>query len=40
MGPVRLSEVQEAQKTIVSVARKLSDEGKIVLAGSGGEEMV
>ena len=36
MGPVRLSEVQEAQKTIVSVARKLSDEGKIVLAGSGG----
>ena len=40
MGPVRLSEVQEAQKTIVSVARKLYDEGKIVLAGSGGEEMV
>ena len=40
MGPVRLSEVQEAQKTIVSVAMKLSDEGKIVLAGSGGEEMV
>ena len=40
MGPVRLSEVQEAQKTIVSVARKLSDDGKIVLAGSGGEEMV
>lgn len=40
MGPVRLSEVQEAQKQIVAVARKLADEGTIVLAGRGGEQMV
>jgi flagellar motor switch protein FliG len=40
MGPVRLTDVQEAQKTIVAVARKLSDEGTIVLAGRGGEQMV
>ena len=40
LGPVRLSEVQEAQKTIIAVARRLSDEGAIVLAGRGGEEMV
>ncbi|MEC9022919.1 MAG: flagellar motor switch protein FliG [Pseudomonadota bacterium] len=40
LGPVRLSEVQEAQKRIVAVARRLSDEGAIVLAGRGGEEMV
>ncbi|MEK9848654.1 MAG: flagellar motor switch protein FliG [Rhodospirillaceae bacterium] len=40
LGPIRLSEVQEAQKRIVAVARRLSDEGAIVLAGRGGEEMV
>jgi flagellar motor switch protein FliG len=40
MGPVRLSEVREAQKQIVAIARQLSDNGTIVLAGRGGEEMV
>ena len=38
-GPVRLSEVEVAQKEILVVARKLADEGEIVLGGSG-EEMV
>ena len=33
MGPVRLTEVQEAQKQIINVARRVSDEGRIVLAG-------
>ncbi|KGM87763.1 flagellar motor switch protein FliG [Roseovarius mucosus DSM 17069] len=40
MGPVRLSQVQEAQKQVITVARRLSDEGKITLAGRGGEKMV
>ena len=40
MGPVRLSEVQEAQKRIINVARRLSDEGSIVLAGRGGDDFV
>ncbi len=40
LGPVRLTEVQEAQKAIINVARKMSDDGTIVLAGRGGEEMV
>ncbi len=40
LGPVRLSDVQEAQKAIIAVARRLSDEGTIVLAGRGGEQMV
>lgn len=40
MGPVRLTAVQEAQKAIVATARRLSDEGTIVLAGRGGEQMV
>ena len=40
LGPVRLTEVQEAQKQIINVARKMSDDGTIVLAGRGGDEMV
>ncbi|WP_417727046.1 flagellar motor switch protein FliG [Roseovarius sp.] len=40
MGPVRLSQVQEAQKQVITIARRLSDEGKITLAGRGGEKMV
>lgn len=40
LGPVRLTEVQEAQKAIIATARRLSDEGTIVLAGRGGEQMV
>ena len=33
LGPLRLTEVQEAQKAIINVARTMSDEGTIVLAG-------
>lgn len=40
MGPVRLSQVQEAQKQVITIARRLADEGKITLAGRGGEKMV
>ena len=40
MGPVRLTEVQEAQKAIINVARTMSDEGTIVLAGRGGDDFV
>jgi flagellar motor switch protein FliG len=40
LGPVRLTEVQSAQKQIIEVARRMSDEGTIVLAGRGGDEMV
>lgn len=40
LGPVRLTEVQEAQKSIINVARRLSDEGSIVLAGRGGDDFV
>ncbi len=38
-GPVRVSEVETAQKEILSIARRLADEGEIMLAGSG-EEMI
>ncbi len=40
MGPVRLSEVEVAQKEILAIARRLADEGKIALGGAGGEAMV
>ena len=39
-GPVKVSDVDKAQQSIVKVARKLETEGKIVLAGMGGEELV
>jgi flagellar motor switch protein FliG len=39
-GPVRVSEVLKAQQNIVNVARRLEDEGKIVIASKGGEELV
>ena len=38
-GPVRLSDVEAAQKEILSVVLKLAEEGQIVLA-AGGEEFV
>lgn len=39
-GPVRLSEVEAAQKEILAVARRLADAGEIALSGSGAEEYV
>ena len=38
LGPMRLTDVQEAQKQIIAVARQLADEGSIVLSGRGGDE--
>ncbi len=40
MGPVRLSDVEQAQQNIIQVARRLADEGKIVIAKGGGEVVV
>ena len=34
-GPMRLAEVQEAQKEILAVARRLASEGTIMLGGKG-----
>ena len=39
-GPVRVSEVEGAQKEILAVARRMAEEGTIVLANMGGEEFV
>lgn len=38
-GPVRIAEVEAAQKEIVTIARRLADEGTIILGG-GGDDFV
>ncbi|MGS0534977.1 flagellar motor switch protein FliG [Pseudoalteromonas sp. SaAl2] len=40
MAPVRISEVEAAQKEILSTARRLADSGEIMLGGGGGEEFL
>jgi flagellar motor switch protein FliG len=39
-GPVRLSEVEAAQKEILTVARRMADAGEMALGGKGGEQYV
>lgn len=38
MGPIRVADVEAAQKEILSIARRLSDLGEIVLTGNGGTD--
>ena len=39
-GPVRLSEVELAQKEILAIARRMADSGDLVLGGKGGDEFI
>lgn len=39
-GPVKLSEVEAAQKEILAIARRMAEAGEIVLGGKGAEEYV
>lgn len=39
-GPVRVSEVEAAQKEILAIARRMSESGDIALGGQGGEEYI
>ncbi len=40
MGPVKLKDVEMAQQAIIRVAKRLESEGKIVLGGKGGDEVL
>ena len=40
MGPVRVSDVEAAQKEILSVARRLADAGEIMLGAGGGDDFL
>lgn len=39
-GPVRLSDVEVAQKEILAIARRMAEAGELSLGGGGGEEFV
>ena len=39
-GPVRVSDVEAAQKVILATARELSDKGEIMLGGGGGDDFL
>lgn len=39
-APVKLSEVEAAQKEILAIARRMADAGELALGGSGGDEFV
>jgi len=40
MGPIRLRDVEEAQQKIVNIIRKLEEEGEIIVARAGEDELV
>lgn len=40
MGPVRLSDVETAQKAILVTARNLAEKGEIMLGGGGGDDFI
>jgi len=40
LGPVRLSDVEDAQNAMVQAAKDLADRGEIVLGGSGGDDQL
>ncbi len=40
MGPVRRTDVEEAQQKIVNVVRRLQDAGEIIVARGGGDEII
>ena len=40
MGPIRVSDVEAAQKEILSIARRLADSGEIMLSAGGGDDFV
>ena len=40
MGPVRVKDVEDAQKRIVEVALQLQKEGKLLIAGAQGDDFV
>jgi flagellar motor switch protein FliG len=40
MGPVKLSEVEDAQQEIIKIAKRLESEGRIVLTKGGDDVFV
>ncbi len=40
MGPVKVSDVEKAQQNLVKIARRLEEEGKVIIGGRGGGDVV
>ena len=40
MGPVRLKEVEEAQRKVIEVVKQLEEEGEIIVSGRGKDDVV
>ncbi len=40
MGPTKLSDVEQAQQSIVRIVRRLEGEGKVVISRGGGDEFI
>ncbi len=40
LGPVKVSDVEKAQQNMVKIARRMEEEGKIVIGGRGGGDVV
>jgi len=38
MGPVRLSDVEQAQQRIVDIVRRLEETGEVIISGRGGDD--
>ena len=38
MGPVRVTDVEQAQQRIVDIVRRLEDSGEIIISGRGGDK--
>ena len=39
-GPVRVQDVEDAQKEVLSIAKRMADSGEISLGGKGEDEYV
>ncbi len=40
LGPIRIKDVEDSQRKIVSIIRRLEDQGDIVIARAGGDEII
>ena len=40
LGPVKVSDVEKAQQNMVKIARRMEEEGKIIIGGRGGGDVV
>ena len=40
LGPVKVSDVEKSQQNMVKIARRMEEEGKIVIGGRGGGDVV